>query len=148
MIEIESEEEENHANMQTTQDFFQKKNVGPQLREFEAIDLIHERLRGKLDEGLVRLEPLIKKQLHSLYYDRKVNVYQLMQEKRKQDDLNIEKLFKKTQVPINLMTYEEENLKKVIKDYGIDTRGLKLPFNLKIRQIGTSVKVFYRYKKD
>jgi hypothetical protein len=101
-----------------------------------------------MDDGLNRLEPLIKKQLHSLYYDRKVNVYQLTKEKRKLDDLNIERLYKKTQVPINLMTQEEENLKKVIKDYGIDTRGLKLPFNLKIRQIGTSVEVFYRYKKD
>jgi hypothetical protein len=66
--------------------------------------LIHERLRGKMDDGLGKLEPLIKKQLHSLYYDRKVNMYQLTQEKRKLDEMNVEKLFKKTLVPVNLMT--------------------------------------------
>ncbi len=66
--------------------------------------MIHERLRGKMDDGLGKLEPLIKKQLHSLYYDRKVNMYQLTQEKRKLDEMNVEKLFKKTLVPVNLMT--------------------------------------------
>jgi hypothetical protein len=57
-----------------------------------------------MDDGLGKLEPLIKKQLHSLYYDRKVNMYQLTQEKRKLDEMNVEKLFKKTLVPVNLMT--------------------------------------------
>ncbi len=53
----------------------QGNNGGPMLREFEAIDLIHERMRNRTDDGLNKLEPLIKKQLHSLYYDRKINVY-------------------------------------------------------------------------
>ncbi len=77
VIEVESEsEEEEHG--QTNEDFFGKKPTeGPKLREFEAIDLIHERLKQKTDDGLGKLEPLIKKQLHSLYYDRKVNVYML-----------------------------------------------------------------------
>lgn len=38
-----------------------KNGTGPMLREFEAIDLIHERMRNKAADGLNKLEPLIKK---------------------------------------------------------------------------------------
>ena len=106
---------------------------GPVLRNFEAMDLIHERMRTKTDEGLNKLEPLIKKNLHSLYYDRKINVYMLSQEKKRLDDLNVERLFKKTQVSVNLMTQEEEEIKKIIKDYNIEIRGRKLPYSMKIK---------------
>lgn len=72
----------------------------------------------------------------------------LTQEKRKLDDLNVERLIRKTQVPVNLMTQEEEDLKKIIKDFGIDIRGRKLPYHLKIKQICASVSAFHRYKRD
>jgi hypothetical protein len=49
---------------------------------------------------------------------------------------------KKTQVPINLLTQEEEDLKKIIKDFGIDVSGRKLPYHLKIKQICASVSAF------
>ncbi len=112
IIEIQSESEEEESAKRTTQDFFAKKgNEGPKLREFEAIDLIHENLRKKTEDGLDKCEPLIKKQLHSLYYDRKANLYILNKEKRKLDDLNVERLIRKTLVPVNLLTQEEEELK-------------------------------------
>lgn len=56
------------------------------LRNFEAMDHIHERMRMRADEGLTKLEPLIKKQLHSLYFERKANLYTLTQEKKRQED--------------------------------------------------------------
>ena len=64
------------------------------------------------------------------------------------DDLNVERLMKKTQVPINLLTQEEEDLKKIIKEFGIDVSGRKLPYHLKIKQICASVSAFQRYKRD
>jgi hypothetical protein len=72
----------------------------------------------------------------------------LTQEKRKLDDLNVERLIKKTLVPVNLLTQEEENLKKIIKDFGIEVSGRKLPYHLKIEQICASVSAFQRYKRD
>ena len=33
----------------------------PPLRNFEAMDHIHERMRNRAEEGLTKLEPLIKK---------------------------------------------------------------------------------------
>jgi hypothetical protein len=73
-MDKEDEEEQDfgtigNQSMNSTKDqpFFMKKanpNGGPMLREFEAIDLIHERMRHKTDEGLNKLESLIKKQLH------------------------------------------------------------------------------------
>ena len=76
----------------------------PPLRNFEAMDHIHERMRNRAEEGLTKLEPIIRKQLHSLYYDKKANLYTLTQEKKRIDDMNVEKLMKKTQVPTNLLT--------------------------------------------
>lgn len=77
---------------------------GPPLRNFEAMDHIHERMRTRAEEGLTKLEPLIKKQLHALYFDKKANLYTLTQEKKKADELNVEKLIQKTQVPVNVLT--------------------------------------------
>ena len=38
-----------------------KLSGAPPLRSFEAMDLIHERMRNKTIEGLAKLEPLIRK---------------------------------------------------------------------------------------
>ena len=38
-----------------------RKEGGFTLRNFEAMDHIHERMRNRVDEGLTKLEPLIKK---------------------------------------------------------------------------------------
>lgn len=121
---------------------------GPPLRNLEAMDHIHERMRNRANEGLVKLEPIIRKQLHSLYYERKVNLYTLTQEKKRIDDMNVEKLMKKTQVPINLMTQQEEEIRSLVKQYNINIKGMKLPYSMKIKQICAHLAAFYRYKKD
>ena len=65
---------------------------GGGLRNFEAMDIIHERMRQKADDGLTMLEPVIRKNLHSLVFEKKPNLYSLHLEKKRLDDLNIEKL--------------------------------------------------------
>ena len=109
-----------------------KLHGGPVLRNFEAMDMIHERMRERTKEGLQRLEPLIKKQIHSLYYEKKPNIYILTQEKQRMDDLNVERLLKKTQMPVNLLTQEEEEIKKIAKNFNINIKGMTLPYRLKI----------------
>lgn len=39
-------------------------------------------------------------------------------------------------------------MKKIIKEFGIDVSGRKLPYHLKIKQICASVSAFQRYKRD
>jgi len=72
---------------------------GVGLRNFEAMDIIHERMRRKTDDGLTMLEPIIRKNLHSLVYEKKADLYSLHLEKQRLDDLNIEKLIARTKVP-------------------------------------------------
>jgi D-ribose pyranose/furanose isomerase RbsD len=105
----------------------------PALRDFEAMDLIHEQMRKKTENGLVKIEPLIKKQLKSLYYDRKISMYLLNKEKKIQDNKDLEKLIKKTQKPVNSQSLEEEELKKLISNYNINIKGMKLPYSSKIK---------------
>lgn len=118
------------------------------LRNFEAMDIIHERMRRKADEGLTMLEPIIRKNLHSLVYEKKADLYSLHLEKKRLDDLNIEKLIAGTKVPENLLTQHEEELKKIISDYKINVHGQKMPYSMKIKQICAHMSAFYNYKKD
>jgi hypothetical protein len=60
----------------------------------------------------------------------------------------VERLMKKTQVPINLLTQEEEDLMKIINEFEINVSERKLPYHLKIEQICASVSAFQRYKRD
>ena len=103
------------------------------LRNFEAMDYIHERMRNRVDEGLTKLEPLIKKQLHSLYFEKKPNLYTLAEEKRRLDKLDLEKLDKKTKVPVNLLTLQEKEIKNILLEYDIDPKKMKLPYSSKIK---------------
>lgn len=64
----------------------EKKGEMHPLRNFEAMDHIHERMRARADEGLIKLEPLIKKQLNTLYYEKKTNLYALTKDKKHMDD--------------------------------------------------------------
>ena len=120
----------------------------PNLRNFEAMDLIHDQMKQKVDNGIVKVEPLIKKQLRSLYYDRKVSLYLLTKEKKIKDNKDFEKILQKTRKHINPLTQEEEELKKLIADYNISVSGRKLPYSMKIKQICSSISAFHRYKRD
>jgi hypothetical protein len=120
----------------------------PPLRNFEAMDHIHERMRNRTEEGLTKLEPIIRKNLHSLYYDKKANLYSLTQEKKRIDDLNIERLIKKTMVPTNLLTQQEDEVRALIKVYNIDIKNMSLPYYMKIKQICANMTAFFRYKRD
>ena len=118
------------------------------LKNFEAMDMIHEKMRYRAEEGLIKLEPLIKKQLHSLYNEKKPNIYSLTQEKKRHDEANIERLIKKTQVPTNRFNFQDEELQRLIKTHKIDIKSMKLPYSMKIKQICAQMTAFYRYKRD
>lgn len=64
----------------------------------------------------------MKKQTHSLYYDKKSELYTLMKDKKRQDELSLERLEKKTRVPINLIKKEQEDIKRLCKDFNIDLK--------------------------
>lgn len=76
------------------------------MRNFEAMDQIYQRVRNRTNDGLTKLEPLMKKQAYPLYYEKKPNLYTLMKEKKKQDELDIEKFYQKNQVPVNAIKKE------------------------------------------
>jgi hypothetical protein len=97
------------------------------------MDHIHERMKNRAEEGLAKLEPIIRKNLHSLYYEKKVNLYTLTQEKKRLEELNVERLIKKTMVPTNLLTQQEEEVKALIKHYNIDIKNMRLPYYMKIK---------------
>ena len=56
-----------------------------------------------------------------------------MKEKKKLDDLNVEKLIKKTTVRVNILQKQEDDLKQLCKEYNIDLQTMKLPYREKIR---------------
>ena len=60
-----------------------QENHGKIVKNYEVMDLIYQRVRNKTNEGLKKLEPLMKKQVHSLYYQKKADMYLLMKEKKK-----------------------------------------------------------------
>ena len=56
----------------------------------------------------------------------------LGKEQKRIDELNIERLLKKTTVPVNLFSQQEAEVKALVKTYKIDIKGRTLPFRLKI----------------
>lgn len=121
---------------------------GKVIRNYEVLDNIYHKVKNKTNDGINKLENFMKTQANHLYYQKKADLYSLMQMKKKQDDLDIVKLEKKTKVPINLLKREEEELKRICKDYQIDLHDRKLPYGEKIRQICNNATAFHRYKKD
>jgi len=58
VIEMEDEDEDEGDG----QVFFNMNRKGlPALRDFEAMDLIHDQMKLKTENGLMKVEPLIKK---------------------------------------------------------------------------------------
>ena len=112
------------------------------------MDMIHERMKYRAEEGLAKLEPTIRKNLHSLVFEKKSNLYSLTVEKKKHDEANIEKLLSQTKLPDNFLTQKEDELKQIIKTYNINTAKMKLPYSMKIKQICAHMSAFYRYKRD
>lgn len=47
-----------------------------------------------------------------------------------------------------MLTEQDEELKRIIKTYSIDTKNRKLPYSMKIKQICAQMTAFYRYKRD
>lgn len=125
-----------------------KENEGKQLKSFEVMDNIYHKVRHRTNDGLAKIESLMKQHAHALYFDKKTELYTLMKEKKKLDDLNIERLLNKTSVPINFMKEQEDELKGLIRDFKIDMKNRKLPYREKIRQICNVSTAFYSYKKD
>lgn len=71
-------------------------NDGKELKHFEVMDTIYQRVRNKTNDGLLKIEPIIKNQAHALYYEKKADLYTLLKEKKRQDDMSVERLYKKT----------------------------------------------------
>lgn len=122
--------------------------TGKVIRNFEVLDNIYHRAKNKTNDGLSKLESIMKTQCNNLYYQKKSDLYSLMQLKKKQEELDIVRLEKKTIVPINVIKREEEELKRICKDYQIDLHNRKLPYGDKIRQICNNTSAFHRYKQD
>lgn len=49
---------------------------------------------------------------------------------------------------MNWVAREEEEIKKICKEYEIDMKNRKLPYKEKIQQICNSLSAFHRYKRD
>jgi hypothetical protein len=80
-----------------------QENEGRILMNFEAMDIIYQRMRKRTNEGLTKLEPSMKKQANSLFYDKKADIYTLLKEQKRQDELDLQKLERKTHVPLNAL---------------------------------------------
>jgi len=62
--------------------------------------------------------------------------------------MDIERLIKKTRVPINMIKKEEEELKFLCKEWNIDLKDRRLPYSKKITFICNNNAAFQRYKRD
>ena len=69
-----------------------------QPRNFEVLDSIYDKMRKKTNDSIAAVEPLIRKQAKSLYYNKKINLTNLEWEKKELDDQNVERLILKTQI--------------------------------------------------
>lgn len=58
-------------------------------------------MRNKTNDGIVRLDRELKTNARQLYYEKKADLYSMMKEKKRLDEINIEELLKKTQIPVN-----------------------------------------------
>lgn len=77
------------------------------------MDNIYQRVRNRTSDGLIKLEKEMRGNARELYYQKKTDLYSMMKDKKKNDEENVEKLIKKTQVPINFLKKQEEELKKL-----------------------------------
>lgn len=59
---------------------------GITLRNFEAMDHIHTRMKDKADEGFTKLEPMIRKQYQQFATEKKATLYSLTLEKKRQEN--------------------------------------------------------------
>ncbi len=60
------------------------------------MDSIYHKVRSKTNEGLVKIDDILKKQAHNLYFEWKADLHVLLKEKKKQEEINIETYMKKT----------------------------------------------------
>lgn len=86
-------------------------NQGKNLKNFEVMDLIYQKVRHKTKDSIVKLDPILKSHTSELYYKRKADVYSLLKDMKRKDEANIEKLIEKTQVTENPMKRQEEEIK-------------------------------------
>ncbi len=70
----------------------------------------------------------------------------MLKDKKRQDELDIQKFERKQYVQLNASQVESEEIKKICKEYKIDLKNRKLPYKDKIRQICNSLSAYYRYK--
>ncbi len=58
-----------------------KENQGKNLKNFEVMDGIYQRMRHKTKDNIIKLDPILKQKTEELYYERKADLYSLMKEK-------------------------------------------------------------------
>ncbi|CDW81687.1 UNKNOWN [Stylonychia lemnae] len=122
--------------------------IGKDLKNFEVMDGIYQKVRNKTNENLHKLDGMLHIQAKELYYDKKADIYQLLKDKKKADEDDIQKFLEMNQVPINYRQEQEQEIKRICKEFNIDLKSMRLPYREKIRQICNNFSAFYRYKKD
>lgn len=90
----------------------------------------------------------MKSKLQNLYYDRKVSLYMLTKERKRQEEQDVERLLQKTKKNASAISLEEEELQRLISHYNINLKGKKLPYSRRIQQICANETAFHRYKRD
>ena len=71
-------------------------NEGKLLKSFEVMDNIYQRVRHRTNDSIHKLDKELKQNARQLYYEKKTDLYTMLKDKKKQDELNIEELSKKT----------------------------------------------------
>lgn len=60
-----------------------QENEGKDLKNFEVMDSIYQRVRNKTNDSLCKLDEMLHSQAKELYYEKKADVYQLLKDKKK-----------------------------------------------------------------
>lgn len=108
---------------------------GLTLRNFEAMDHIHTRMKNKADEGFAKLEPMIRKQYDHFASEKVANLHSLTLEKKRQENyMTAEKMANQKAPKIDPLAQMKE-IEVLKKKYNIDTKMFKVPYSMKIKQI-------------
>eukprot|EP00347_Sterkiella_histriomuscorum_P021422 403334032 len=132
-----------------------QENLGKDLKSFEVMDSIYQRVRNKTNDSLIKVDGLLHSQARQLYYEKKADIYQLLKDQKRQDELSLQKYLDKTNKEkngglgaMNWRDIQELKLRKICQEFNIDVKSMRLPYKEKIRQICNNFHAFYRYKKD
>lgn len=77
------------------------KLAGMKPKAYQVMDNIYKRNYKKINNHIQKLEPDMRPHAHNLFFNKKVEVHQMIKDHNAQEHKNINRMLRKTEVPVN-----------------------------------------------